>query len=802
MTDLTLHHLNGCSPAPLANYLKALGLLRLVSEQADANVRGWWQDEHFCLVTTSSQGQLEAFFLNDYQPTPLLSPWNRGSGLLQKGDAVLSPIEKSTASRFEVLRSGLRAARQLTDELSTADAIIRAIKDRTKSNTSYQSVQQRQLLKSSDTFKSQLADLKARLEAEETPDCERSQIETEMAEVRALVADEDQSPTKQEAARLKQTNGYKRVLAAAEKRFRSLKGSLIPNCRLQFRGPHARWLQAAVVLAEDGSPMWPSLLGTGGNDGRLDFTNNFIQRLATLFDLQSKTGGPSANAHLLLSEALWGQPTGSLGSGAIGQYLPSGVGGANSTTGADGTGLVNPWDFVLMMEGTILFSCRATRRLDPVTCAHASAPFAVRSHAAGYASRGAEKATRGEQWMPVWSAPATAPEIESLLGEARVQLKRQTAYRPVDVARAISRLGVARGIDAFTRFGYLERNGQANLAVPLGRIQVRHHPRAHLLDDIAPWMDRLQRLASDSHAPARLIHTEKQLTDSVMAALTHDYSVRRWQAILRAAVAVEAIQASGTAFEAGPIPPLRPEWIAAGSDDSAEFRLALAFGSAAAGYSREGKPYDHIRAHWLPLERAGRRFQTSDNRLAHDTRVVMKGRDLCADCCKVVERRLVEAARESRRRLPLVAAPGCSASLNDVAMFIAGGLDQRKLHDLARAFMAVQWQELRPEQRPQPGRDDDLPGEAWLAVRLACLPWQLSSEHDIPAEANMIRRLLSGDGTGAVSVALRRLRATGIRPPLQASITSSQTARLWAAALAFPINHGSARHALAILDPK
>lgn len=29
------HKLSGCSPAPLANYLKALGILRLVSEQTD-----------------------------------------------------------------------------------------------------------------------------------------------------------------------------------------------------------------------------------------------------------------------------------------------------------------------------------------------------------------------------------------------------------------------------------------------------------------------------------------------------------------------------------------------------------------------------------------------------------------------------------------------------------------------------------------------------------------------------------------------------------------------------------------------
>lgn len=56
--SLHLHELKGCSPAPLANYLKALGILRLVAEQADPSARGWWQNESFCLLTTLSKTAL------------------------------------------------------------------------------------------------------------------------------------------------------------------------------------------------------------------------------------------------------------------------------------------------------------------------------------------------------------------------------------------------------------------------------------------------------------------------------------------------------------------------------------------------------------------------------------------------------------------------------------------------------------------------------------------------------------------------------------------------------------------------
>ena len=57
--SLHVHHLNGCAPVPLAGYLKALGILRLVSEQRDGNARGWWQHEHFCLMTSLSRAEVE-----------------------------------------------------------------------------------------------------------------------------------------------------------------------------------------------------------------------------------------------------------------------------------------------------------------------------------------------------------------------------------------------------------------------------------------------------------------------------------------------------------------------------------------------------------------------------------------------------------------------------------------------------------------------------------------------------------------------------------------------------------------------
>ena len=127
-----LHHLMGCAPTPLAHYLKAIGILRLVAQQKDPDVRGCWRDQHFCLLTSLDEAALEAFFLNEYAPTPWVSPWNKGSGFYATNDKGLAPVERSQAPRFEPFRRGVAAARSQLDGITRADAAVRSLKDQTK----------------------------------------------------------------------------------------------------------------------------------------------------------------------------------------------------------------------------------------------------------------------------------------------------------------------------------------------------------------------------------------------------------------------------------------------------------------------------------------------------------------------------------------------------------------------------------------------------------------------------------------------------------------------------------------------
>ena len=114
-----VHQLDGCRPRPLAHYLKALGILRLVAEQKDRTARGWWQDDVFYLATKMDRDDLAAFFLEEYAPTPMVAPWNGGSGFFTRDNkSGIEPIENSTAPRMGSFRETIAIGKQIVSHLS------------------------------------------------------------------------------------------------------------------------------------------------------------------------------------------------------------------------------------------------------------------------------------------------------------------------------------------------------------------------------------------------------------------------------------------------------------------------------------------------------------------------------------------------------------------------------------------------------------------------------------------------------------------------------------------------------------
>ena len=361
--------LDGCAPFPLASYLKALGLLRLVAEQVDPQARGAWDRERFLLSSRLDADGLVHFLLHDYRPTPVLNPWNGGSGFNEgPGDTsardYVAALEDSHSPRFEAFRRSISAARRARERLGLI----------------------------------------------EKPDVEQ-------------------------------------------------KARLIALCRATFPEEALPWLDTALVLTPEKAE-FPPLLGTGGNDGRLDFSVTQMKRLSKLFT--TADGTPDKQAEGLLRAALFGLTVSGVPGDGIGQFSPQCAGGANASTGFDGGSQANPWDFVLALEGAMLLTASASRRLQDQESSHLSAPFNVRPVSGGYASAGPEDPdmSRAETWLPLWNRSASLAELRQLFSEGRARVGTHLAGNSLDFARAVAGLGVDRGLTEFQRIGFQERNGR------------------------------------------------------------------------------------------------------------------------------------------------------------------------------------------------------------------------------------------------------------------------------------------------------------------------------------------------------
>lgn len=118
--------LPGCTPTPLAGYLKALGVLRIVSEQVDATTKGWWEKEQFVVESPLERSPLIEFFANDYVPTPIVGPWGARSGFYagsseKAARAALTTIASSATERLALFREGITATRNVLDKYRVSE---------------------------------------------------------------------------------------------------------------------------------------------------------------------------------------------------------------------------------------------------------------------------------------------------------------------------------------------------------------------------------------------------------------------------------------------------------------------------------------------------------------------------------------------------------------------------------------------------------------------------------------------------------------------------------------------------------
>jgi CRISPR-associated protein Csx17 len=891
VTKVHVHELWGLRPDALATYLAALGVFRLLAEQRDAEVRALWRDEHFALVTTLDWAEIERFFVSDYAPTPILSPWNMESGFFSLkpsgetpadtgeipdapdigdaadaddghrkptdeaeegdddedetaqavGDPLLERFEATTAARFSIVRDAIRIAQAaIPDELRRAEEDVRRAHEETRS----QSVDQRL------AFEKACRDLE---DAGRTVEAAKALVEDKKVaaagaprgapvrdEVRAAQQRLKEAREREKAARNEKKTLEKKLkeaerhatrdarlnanIAEAKKRFKDVqsgtKERLIADLRARWGAEGQQWADAAVALDERNKKgfEFTSLFGSGGNDGRMEFTKNFRHHLDSLFDLAS--GAPRDDAGAKLRAAVCGGPTTLLTRKAVGQFFPGRAGGTNMGAGFFGGAGVNSWEFVLMLEGAVALVAGMSRRGE-VGRARVSSPFWVEAAAAGFGSASErEGAPRGEQWLPLWSQPLRYPELVELIREGRAQVGRQQTTRASDLVRATARLGLARGIDSLQRFAYLQRNGQSNLAVFTGRFHVRSRSHQELVDDVAPWIDTLVQYAKqgkENNVPASLGAVARRTQDALFAVCRREATPIDWRDLLVTLGEAEfALLRSGKNPARRPLPSLSVGWIDAVDDSTRagrhKLRLALAFASQHWPVETEKgelRIRESIRRHFMPVDDRGRFALDERGRAQLGPEQVCVGRDLVADAIAVVARRCIWARsskteRERAPRLPLQAIPGCEATLEEVGAWIRGEVPDHEVLDLARALLALDWAQFPRVPPPVQSTRGAAPEPLHLLFRLAYLPFDVpvadaDGRNEVPVAVRLdpepLRRLAGGDLDGALRVAVRRLEASGLRPVFRRAVASPMLARRLAASLAFPISQGDATRA-------
>ena len=672
MSQLHQLELKGCAPEPLMSYLKALGIFRLVAEQKDKEVRAWWQNDAFFLRSTLDRDVLVDFFLNEYRPTPIVSPWNGGSGFHPRDNSkAMDTILGLESPRFQLWNEVISTGKQI----------------------------------------------------------------------------------------LAQQGSNKKEWVLAQ-------------CRAHLPDEALDWLDAAYVLTADGS-RYPPLLGTGGNDGRLEFSNNFMQNVVLALNLEDRRNGAVKIRNQLVA-AMFNEGSPELLKRSNGFYNPGSVGGANSSVGFDGDALTNPWDYLLMFEGALLFAGAVARRLSPQSTSKAVFPFTVDNSAAGYGTSSDSEygdSARAEFWAPLWDRPVNLHELGHLVSEGRAQLGKRQVSNGTNFARAVAGLGTERGVSQFQRYGFLVRNGLAYLAAPLGRFQVRRDDdtarRSDVLFDLDTWLDRLRSAATGRNAPAGLGAALRRI-DQAIIEFCHRGQPRDLQDVLIAVGRAERWLATSSlrkgTYPVIPLNSLSREWLRHADDNSRnsrEFRLARALASILPGQKDGQTQVGPIRENLEPVESR----QRAEWREGSNSFVWTAG-DALSNLLAVLERRCLEGRMHGLNYPPLASA--YSANLEDIADFLNGGVsvDVDRIADLVLPLSFVDWPGT--EQPLAQRAPFDLPA-VYAVMKLTLLPGkfvcpEFGEDREIKMEPQMLAMLRAGRINDAYRVASRRLTASGLRP--------------------------------------
>ncbi|MHA1138547.1 MAG: type I-G CRISPR-associated protein Cas8g1/Csx17, partial [Candidatus Thorarchaeota archaeon] len=720
------------SPIPLAHYLKALGVFRLVAEQKDPDVRGYWKDDRFHIVTKLTKEELVDFFLNEYKPTPIVVPWS--------------------GSDFFKVNWSINSNNIKYNKVPTAENVIEA----------FLATHDKRLSLYRETI---------------------NDVYNAMS-ISGISKKED----------IEGNNVKKKIK----------KNIFIQSLRNIVSEDVVQWVDAACIIGND--QFHPNnLLGSGGgSDGNSHFSDNFMQSLWMVlpefnsqrsFTLMASGRNPF-NSQKALMNSLFNETNLSSNIPTLSPALfdPHSVGAMNSTSGFSSKALSNPWNYILMLEGSLLFSGNMAKKFGSSTPSSASFPFLVNLSNVGNGGLSIKDSGK-EIWLPLWLQKIKLNQCKSIFLSSRLEVHGRIARDGLDAFQSIAQLGVDSGIVAFQRIGLLRgRIGGENYftTFDLGKVLVKRQPQIDLIKDIDTWLDKFRRKVSSDNVPNSIKRYAHRLEGLIMDLCKHKNKKKLLSILIELGkIEIEFTKSTKWTQEKDklkPIPLLSKRWINECYDGSVEFRLALSLASLF-GYYKDDKGKNiiwPIRSNLEPISLPIGKYPSFKKLETKDRDVVSTNSSLVDMMNSILSRRLIRAQKSESDMYSDMA--HYHAHPGDIARFIEGDVNDEKIRDLFIGLSLINWAKKDKFKLPNPS-DKELvyPDSLYMVMKL-CYAGTDKHIGKIPINPQIHRRCQMADGTAALKMAIRRLRGSGIVPAIGLAYISPNRSRRIAASLLFPID--------------
>ncbi len=777
--------LKGCTSEPLLSYLSSLAVLRLIFEQKDPGAKGWWENGIFHLESKLDEADLVQFFMSEYAPTPIVAPWNGGSGFYEgdKTEGIVA-IRNSTSERFALYRNTIDRIYSFSEMPPIGLTIGKILGILEQEAEKKKGRSKEELLEAVNELHSRMEHLRTILSPEDPFKLTIRQL-----------GDRSASPKKASQSEKDKANVIKGILKPAKKASTLVKRlkrgadkeKIIQACRDRLDEHVAEWIDAAAVIGPEGDAEYPPILGSGGNEGRLDYTNTFMSNLAELL----LSPDNEEVSRRLLRNAIFAEATDGLSITKVGQYDPGRAGGYNQGPGIERKDfLANPWKFVLAMEGSIIWASGVARR-------HASdrgflrSPFTVRASPVGYSSSSDQdgQKARAEIWAPLWKLHVSYPELRAFLSEGRADVGKKPATNGIKFAEAVASLGTDRGISEFVRYSLLKRRGDSYVALPTGHFSVHARSESDLVRELDLILARVdQFLRGFKEPPASFTSARRRIDDAIFNLLEYG-GADKVKALLMAVGRLEKLIAQRDKSQNpkmnSPLSGLSIRWIEAADDDSVEIRIAAALASIR--YTDKIGP---IRANLEPVDPVKPwAWAKGQGQLA------WTGNTLTARMASVLTRRIMDAQRLSCKHNPLWGVIPIRAE--DVAALIYGTVEEDVIEDLLYGLMWIRWDDGQIQETcnsliskwSAPTVDRIIP-RPFALLRLLFLPEPIKTSAGekikVRPETSIVPLLTSGRIGDACEIGQRRLYVSGLSP-VKSRFPDDGNGTGMAAALLLPI---------------